>query len=78
MKICLYLQITFSISLENDINLTKSLMSLMFMTNSRLSPDLTIVTIVMLCHFLLMPTSQLYNLSEDVHFNLGDIEEVSN
>lgn len=32
-----------SIPLENDVNLTKSLMLLMFTTSSRLSPDLTIV-----------------------------------
>ena len=36
--------ILYNIKTENDINLTKSLMCLMFSTSSRLSPDLTIVS----------------------------------
>ncbi|XP_065883264.1 Fanconi anemia group I protein-like isoform X2 [Dysidea avara] len=46
-------------NLENDIHLTKSLLHLMFVTSSRLSPDLPI----------------LHQLSQDVHYQLGDIEE---
>jgi len=61
-----------SIPSENDISLTKSLLHLMFMTSSRLSPDLTIVcSIVLLAlintHFPATSTLTRHPLSTGRH-----------